>query len=94
MKHWREILCVAAIIGLIVGSMKITMNDNDRFEELTQKAIDNGAAYHDPQTGELVWIKRAPVKISRQRIIQTPDGKMWLESEDGTREPYEHERVD
>jgi len=55
----------------------------DAKRDFLQQAIDNGAAYYDPTTGEVKWIKREPVKITRSKVMQNPDGSIYIESMEG-----------
>ncbi len=79
---------IGAFLAVMIALVWASCYEENRWQEA---AIENGAAYFDPLTKEFTWVKRKPVEITQKRLVQTPDGKMWIESPDGTREPYEME---
>jgi len=86
---WAGVGVVLILLGAITGALEQNRAEKT-LREFREEAVANGAAFYHPQTKEFTWVKREPVKITQKRIVQTSDGKMWVESSDGEREPYEH----
>ena len=79
-------IALMLVFGLSVGGFVWSVTSayyKQRIEEakadFLQQAIENGASYYDPQTGEVKWIKREPVKITRSKVMQSPDGSIYVE---------------
>jgi hypothetical protein len=77
----REVPTLALVIALVlcmgVGGILGHVVAERRLE---RKAIQNGAAYHDPQTGAFTWIERPVIVIQKTKVMRRPDGTIYKEN--------------
>ena len=87
---WYLLAVLFAVSGIIFAIQGGVSYRDGIIKKFQAEAVANGAGFYHPQTKEFTWVKRKPVTLEQKRIIQTDDGRMWVQSPDGTREPYNH----